>query len=313
MARKLRMQAAGAVYHVLSRGNYRAAIFSADATKTAFLTCLGEACARSGWRVHAWCVMSNHYHLALATPEANLVDGMHWLQGTFANRFNRFRREQGHLFQGRYKSLVVDPDGGLGPLCHYIHLNPVRAGLCAVAALRRYRWTSLNWMGSVRRSPAWYDPGPALEHAGQLRPTPPGVRKYLDYLAWLVEDEPERKRQQFEAMSKGWMIGTPAFARAMAEKHQELIHRGPQLTGAPNLAREARGLAALDSALQTAGRSTAELHAGLKSAPWKLQLAARLRRQFGVSNRWLGVHLNLGARDEVSRNLNAWMRRQTPT
>jgi REP element-mobilizing transposase RayT len=89
--------------------------------------------------------MSNHYHLAISTPRANLVGGMCWLQGTFANRFNRFSGEHGHLFQGRYKSLVVDPDEGLGPLCHYIHLNPVRAGLCEVSALRTYDWTSLHW------------------------------------------------------------------------------------------------------------------------------------------------------------------------
>ena len=90
--------------------------------------------------------MSNHYHLAISTPRANLVDGMRWLAGTFANRFNRFRGEHGHLFQGRYKSLVVDPGAGLGPLCHYIHLNPVRAHLCAATDLPCYAWTSLHWL-----------------------------------------------------------------------------------------------------------------------------------------------------------------------
>jgi REP element-mobilizing transposase RayT len=145
MARKLRMESEAGVYHVLNRGNYRAAIFRSGKTKTAFLQCLDEACRRTDWLVHAWCIMSNHYHLAISTPRANLVGGMCWLQGTFANRFNRFRGEHGHLFQGRYKSLVVDPDEGLGPLCHYIHLNPVRAGLCEVSALRTYDWTSLHW------------------------------------------------------------------------------------------------------------------------------------------------------------------------
>src|SRR5450432_1744377 len=135
MARPLRLESADGVYHVLNRGNYRAAIFRTQKTKQAFLQCLDEACRKTRWRVHAWCLMSNHFHLAVATPEANLVDGMRWLQGTFATRFNRLRSERGHLFQGRYKSLVVDPDGVLGPLCHYIHLNPVRAKLCTVAEL----------------------------------------------------------------------------------------------------------------------------------------------------------------------------------
>jgi REP element-mobilizing transposase RayT len=107
------------VYHVLNRGNYRADNFRADKTKAAFLKCLGETCERTGWQVHAWCVMSNHYHLAVSTPRANLAEGMTWMQGTFAVRFNRMRKEHGHLFQGRYKSLIVDPGAGLGPLCHY--------------------------------------------------------------------------------------------------------------------------------------------------------------------------------------------------
>ena len=114
MARTLRLEAEDGIYHVLNRGNYRADIFRADKTKTAFLTCLGEACGKAGWRVHAWCIMSNHYHLAVETPQGNLVGGMQWLQGTFSTRFNRLRGERGHLFQGRYKSLLVDPtDRGL--------------------------------------------------------------------------------------------------------------------------------------------------------------------------------------------------------
>jgi len=146
------------VYHVLNRGNYRANIFRAEKAKLAFLKCLDEACPKTGWRVQAWCIMPHHYHLAVATPQANLVEGMRWLQGTFATRFNRLRQERGHLFQGRYKSLFVDPADGLGPLCHYIHLNPVRARLCPVAALPAQRWASIGWLLEPRQRPTWYDP-----------------------------------------------------------------------------------------------------------------------------------------------------------
>lgn len=125
------------VYQVLNRGNYRTDIFRSAKAKGAFLTCLGEACAKTGWVVHAWCVMSNHYHLAVSAPGASLAR-VRWLQGTFSTRFNRLRNERGHLFQGRYKSLLVDPDGGLGPLCHYIHLNPVRAKLRPISDLPAY-------------------------------------------------------------------------------------------------------------------------------------------------------------------------------
>ena len=100
MPRKLRIEYEGAVYHVISRGNYRADVFARDATRAAFLKCLDEACLKSGWRVHAWCVMSNHYHLCIETPSANLVAGMKWLQATFSLKFNRLRSERGRVSKG---------------------------------------------------------------------------------------------------------------------------------------------------------------------------------------------------------------------
>ena len=208
MARRLRLESEGGVYHVLNRGNYRADIFRTGKAKAAFLTCLDEACRKTGWRVHAWCLMSNHYHLAVETPRANLVDGMRWLQVTFSVRFNRLRRERGHLFQGRYKSLAVDPDEGLGPLSHYLHLNPVRAKVRPVATLSEWPWLSMAWLMQPAQRAAWYDPRAALTHAGGLADTAAGRRKYVEYLAWLAEDEPAQKEMRFSEMSTGWLIGT---------------------------------------------------------------------------------------------------------
>ncbi len=108
MARKVRLKFPGALYHIINRGNYRHDVFGTVGAADAFVTVLGEACGRYDWRVHAYVVMPNHYHLALETPAGNLVEGMHWLQGTFATRFNRFRSERGHLFQGRYHSPVLE-------------------------------------------------------------------------------------------------------------------------------------------------------------------------------------------------------------
>jgi REP element-mobilizing transposase RayT len=105
-------------------------IFEDEGAKRAFKTTLFEACVRSRWRLHAFAIMSNHYHLALETPEPNLTDGVRWLQSTFANRFNRFRRQSGHLFQGSFKSLIVENTERMSCLCHYLHLNPTRAGIC---------------------------------------------------------------------------------------------------------------------------------------------------------------------------------------
>jgi len=133
MARKLRVEFPGAVYHVINRGNYRADIFATAGARQAFMRCLGEVCKKSGWRLHAYVLMRHHYHLALETPAGNLVEGMQWLQATFANRFNNLRRERGHLFQGRYKALLAEPGEALGHVCHYLPLNPVRAGVVTVA------------------------------------------------------------------------------------------------------------------------------------------------------------------------------------
>jgi putative transposase len=93
MARPLRMESEDGVYRVLNRSNYRADIFRTQKAKAAFMRCLGEACTRTGWEVHAWCVMSNPYHLAVSTPRANLVEGMRWWQGVFASRFDRMLQE----------------------------------------------------------------------------------------------------------------------------------------------------------------------------------------------------------------------------
>ena len=308
MARPLRMESEAGVYHVLNRGNYRAAIFRTEKAKAAFLKCLDEACGKTGWRVHAWCIMSNHYHLALSTPRANLVDGMRWLQGTFSVRFNRLRKEHGHLFQGRYKSLVVDPGEPLGPLCHYIHLNPVRARLCQCAELPAWRWTSLGWLTEPKRRPAWYDPGPALEQAGGLPDTPDGRRKYLEYLAWLSEDEPTRKKQRFDEMSRGWVIGGGEFAKALVRENRELTGKGRRLAAEMQEAREAVWQGELARLLRKLRRKPEELLRTGKSADWKLAIAAALKERTTVTNRWLATTLRMGNLHEVSRKVNAWTR-----
>jgi putative transposase len=107
VARKTRIEFGGACYHVINRGNYRRDLFAAKGAAESFRKCLFEAAERCGWRLHAFVIMRNHFHLAVETPEPNLSDGMKWLQGTWAARFNRFRGEVGRPFQGRYKALHV--------------------------------------------------------------------------------------------------------------------------------------------------------------------------------------------------------------
>ena len=136
MARKLRIEYEGALYHVINRGNYRADIFASDGARDAFEECLWEAYEKTGWRVHAYVIMRNHYHVALETPNGDLVAGMKWLQATFANRFNRFRKELGHVFQGRYQAIVLEDAHALGSVGPEKGSNPNFCG-CALAACRQ--------------------------------------------------------------------------------------------------------------------------------------------------------------------------------
>ena len=140
MARKLRVQYPGAIYHVMNRGDRREPIFNDDKDRLLFLDTLAEVCQKTDWQIHAWCLMNNHFHLVTETPRANLVDGMQWLLGVYTSRFNHRQKEFGHLFSGRYKALIVDGSGNgyLKSVCDYVHLNPVRAGLITPERMRRF-------------------------------------------------------------------------------------------------------------------------------------------------------------------------------
>jgi REP element-mobilizing transposase RayT len=313
MARPARFEGEGALYHVINRGNYRADLFRTLGAKTAFLECLAEACEKSAWVLHAWCVMANHYHLALETPAGNLVEGMQWLQGTFATRFNRMRKESGHLFQGRYKSLVVDPGDGMGPLCHYIHLNPVRAGLCPVGKLGDWPWTSLRLLGEEPKArPGWYTPEAFLGHAGSLADTAAGRKRYLGYLARLAENEPARKEMRFEKMSKGWAIGTAGF-KAELVKEQRVMTAALARGDVDVQEMREQGLQrCFGELLEASGRTVRDVANEAKSAAWKVELAAAMKAKTTVTNRWLGEHLNMGGLHEVSRRVAAWQRKTRP-
>ena len=131
MPRPLRIQYEGALYHVTGRGDRREAIFLCDQDRIEFLRTFGQACLKTGWLAHTYCLMTNHFHLVLETPQPNLANGMKWFLGTYTQRFNRRHEHWGHLFGGRYKTQIIDgrSPGYLRHACDYVHLNPVRAGL----------------------------------------------------------------------------------------------------------------------------------------------------------------------------------------
>ena len=301
MARKLRLEYPGACYHVINRGNYRADIFKTEKTKAAFEACLLEACAKSGWVLHAYVLMSNHYHLALETPAGNLVAGMQWLQATFANRFNKLRGERGHLFQGRYKSQLVEAGLPLGQVCHYIHLNPVRAGVVTMAALKDYRFGSYWYLTRPKQRPSCLDFFTALTEAGHLPDHGAGWRSYRDYLTWQVTDGPAGRSKAYVQLSKGWALGGADFKRALIHDHAlAATSRAWESQGAHEI-RSERWRAALDRCLRRVGKKTADIKAERKSADWKIAIAAALKLKTQASNRWLCDQLHMGTPVAVSQ------------
>ena len=155
MARPLRLEYAGALYHVTSRGDRREDIYLDDDDRVAWLEVLGLVCHRFNWVVHGYCQMSNHYHLLVETVDGNLSRGMRQLNGTYTQRFNRSHGLGGHLFQGRYKAILVQKEAYLLELSRYIVLNPLRAGM--VELPEQWPWSSHGAMTGLRACPDWID------------------------------------------------------------------------------------------------------------------------------------------------------------
>jgi putative transposase len=140
MARPLRIEYAGAVYHITSRGNERKPVFKGDQDRINFLNTLQHVNKRCNWICHAYCLMDNHYHLLIETPEGNLSAGMRQLNGVYTQLFNKLHGRAGHLFQGRYKSIVIQKDSHLLEVCRYVVLNPVRAKMAEKP--EAWKWSS---------------------------------------------------------------------------------------------------------------------------------------------------------------------------
>jgi len=175
-------------YHVMARGNRREDIFLDDNDRGFFLQAVSEACAQTGWLAHAWVLMSNHYHLCIETPEANLVEGMKWLQNTYTRRFNVRHRAWGRVFGDRYKAVVVEGElpEYYGSLVDYIHLNPVRAGVVSGErgeSVLDYPWSSLagGYGLAPGKRPKWLAAEVGMERLGYVD-TAGGRRRMVEEL-----------------------------------------------------------------------------------------------------------------------------------
>jgi len=167
MARPLRVEFDGAIYHVTSRGNAREDIFDDDGDRKAFLETLGKVVNRFNWLCHAYCLMDNHYHLVIETPEGNLSKGMRQLNGLYTQAYNRRHRTVGHLFQGRYKAILIQKESHLLEVCRYVVLNPVRAK--AVKRVDQWKWSSYGAASGQGKGPPWLAVDWVLSQFGKRR------------------------------------------------------------------------------------------------------------------------------------------------
>jgi len=303
MARKLRMEYAGAIYHVMNRGDRREDIFKDDVDRERFLAGLGEACGKTQWQIHAYCLMRNHFHLVLETPQANLVAGMKWLLGVYTKRFNIRHKLCGHLFAGRYKALIVDGsgDGYLQTVCDYVHLNPVRAKLLpSKARLSRFRWSSYGeYLKKPGQRPAWLRVDRLLGEKRIPRDSAAGREEF--------ERQMERRRREelgpeFKLVERGWCLGSEAF-------RAELLAAAGERVGASHYGAErqeigeARAQRLVKAGLRALGWMEKELSEKAKGDKGKVKLARQLRAETPMTLRWIADRLHMGSWTYVSNLL----------
>ncbi len=297
------MEYDGAIYHVMNRGNRRGSIFWDEADRERFLGTLGEACGKTKWQIHAYCLMRNHFHLVIETPQANLVAGMKWLLGVYTKRFKIRHGQCGHLFAGRYRALMVDGsgDGYLRTVCDYVHLNPVRAKLLpAQGLLKDFRWSSYgDYLNPPGGRPAWLRVDRLLGEKGISKDSLAGRKEF--------ERQMERRRweelgPEFKPVERGWCLGSEQFRAELVAAAGERVgrsHYGAERQEAD----EARTERLVRAGLQKLGWTERELRERRKGDKAKVKLARQLRGETTMTLSWIARRLQMGSWTYVSNLL----------
>jgi len=322
MPRAVRVEYPGAHYHAMCRGNNGQEIFLTDDGRRLFLSTLDEVCQQTGWLIHAYVLMSNHYHLLLETPEANLVAGMKWFQGAYTQRFNSMFKRRGHLFQGRYKAIPVatDPrEGGLEyfrEVSTYIHLNPFRANLYGeglAKPLHEYRWSSYPaYCGISKKRPDWLVRKKVLQtwdlkegEAWSLR----GYREKLERFMRFEEDPAAGMREEFEKQIKrGWYIGSEEFRERLDNlltgRTRNDNYRGEQ--------RRDHGSAEAErlwsEGLNLLGVDEEDLLHAKSTRMEKQALAWLMKKYTSVTGKWIADRTRMGHASTASLAINRFAR-----
>ncbi|MBP8119603.1 MAG: transposase [Burkholderiales bacterium] len=226
MARPLRLELAGALYHVTSRGDGREDIYLTDDDRVAWLVTLAQVCERFNWVCHAYCQMTNHYHLVVETPDANLSKGMRQLNGVYTQLFNRRHQRVGHVFQGRFKAILVEKDHYLLELARYVVLNPLRARM--VRQLDNWPWSSYLATCGKAPKPDWLQCDFILSQFANQRSR--AIAKYVEFV-----HEGKGLPSVWDQLRGQVYLGSETFV----EKMQAIVDKQPSLTEVPRAQRRA--------------------------------------------------------------------------
>lgn len=316
MPRSVRHEYAGAVYRAMCRGNNGQVIFKTDKGRRLFLSTLEEVCQQTGWRIHAYVLMSNHYHLLLETPEPNLVSGMKWFQGAYTQRFNAMVKCRGHLFQGRYKALPIEAgedESYFRAVGNYIHLNPYRAGLAGVGLgkpLEAFKWSSYGaYIGAVKKSPQWLSRARLLTSCGFEGTTSERSALYRDLFEvqmggnGSVDAVSEVVAKQ---LKRGWYVGGDGFRSILTGM---IDHSSDNLRGEQRRAHdEMEAERLLGHALSSLGIDDAELLSMKSTQAEKQAIVWMLKKHTTITVVWLASRLSMGHRTNTSRAISVFDR-----
>jgi REP element-mobilizing transposase RayT len=314
MPRKRRLEYPGAMYHVMSRGDRREDIFLDDVDRHDFIKTLAESCQKASWQVHAYCLMGNHYHLVLETPNANLVGGMAWLQSTYTIRLNHRHKLFGHVFSGRYKAQLVEGSGNgyLKTACDYVHLNPVRAGLLrSEDRLVAYPWSSLLWYWSApEHRPGWMRVDRLLGEHGLGSDTAANRQEFERRME--TRRLAETDEEGLKDLRRGWCLGGGEFKRQMLEAMEGKLgeHHSGELRRETAEAKAERIVA---EELSRQGWNESDLATRRKSDPGKLKLAVRLRKETTLTIKAIASRVHLGSSRSAYVRLYEWIKSSEAT
>jgi REP element-mobilizing transposase RayT len=309
MPRKPRLEYAGAIYHVMNRGDHKERIFIDENDRHMFLATLAETCKKTGWQVHAYCLLPNHLHLVVETPKANLVAGMRWLLSTYTLRFNRRHNLCGHLFSGRYKALFVDSsgDGYLKTVCDYVHLNPVRARLLkGEQNLNDYPWSSYGqYLTKPEQRWSWLRVDRLLGEHGIPKDSSAGRREFAKRMELRRVSE---STDDVRSVERQWILGSPEFRQELLAQLSRVLRSGHSGEAVREVT-ENQAERIIKEELEQRKLDDSKLPGLRKGDPVKVAIAQRLREETTMTLAWIAQRLQTGGGSYLN-HLLYWHRRR---